>query len=850
MRRVRTDRKQQAGVSLGLSLLFLLSAFSTTAFAQHAQPVSAPTCAATSVTLANKNSYPIWIGEGIQTGAVLTPPGNNWEIGSGGSVSLCLPSTWTSGTFWARTECDFTDLYQSGTASGNSRPGAFTTCSASSDCAALGTSTGETYDCFGGVCMVDCSTSPNNTNAYCQGQVGIPGNTTATCSANTGAAGVKVCTYPEGVVCKSGDCQGQWECQGAWDSLSADTGPETPASQFEITNNAGADGGQGAATYDVTNVAGYNQPIDVSVDTPSNPDLGPACLPNSCTTDLNSVCPALLQIIEPPTGNSGSCGTNNGTCQTGICETCPSGANPASCNGGSTCVIGCSGPGQLCGNGYPSPISAPGVSNLECDTAIPSGSVHGTSFTADGSEYIDMYAAANISKAVTSSHVGVTMFSGNQGTPTCWGDIDCAPGETCLIGPTNSGITGLPSYVGICATKNGGGTPTGLPVTDCNSAATDIGKHCGGYPGSPVYTCVAASGVSTGVACLPAFDPPTTGLGTFDSSSGFFDGIGAPLNLEWEAAALWAAGNGTTAGTTPYYETFSNACPHQYAWTYDDHTGGLACNDYPLAFTVTFGMLGGSPSATPTPTPTASASATATATGSATPTASPTPGPTTSPTSTATGSPTATSTATVTATASPTSTATSTATPTATSTASSTPSRTPTATATGTTTATATSTATATITATSTPTPTTTPTPTPTPSGSPTPRCTPSFLYLTANPAGTLAFPATTVGHSRTQTLTISSSAPVSLSKLSTQITGADAKDFAVTGGSCKTIKKLKPNASCSYKVKLKAKKTFLDGVKANLEITAMFSPGVCPAGDIENVSVTLAGNVAQAGTH
>ena len=68
MRRVRTDRKQQAGVSLGLSLLFLLSAFSTTAFAQHAQPVSAPTCAATSVTLANKNPYPIWIGEGIRTG--------------------------------------------------------------------------------------------------------------------------------------------------------------------------------------------------------------------------------------------------------------------------------------------------------------------------------------------------------------------------------------------------------------------------------------------------------------------------------------------------------------------------------------------------------------------------------------------------------------------------------------------------------------------------------------------------------------------------------------------------------------------------------------------------------------
>ena len=60
------------------------------------------------------------------------------------------------------------------------------------------------------------------------------------------------------------------------------------------------------------------------------------------------------------------------------------------------------------------------------------------------------------------------------------------------------------------------------------------------------------------------------------------------------------------------------------------------------------------------------------------------------------------------------------------------------------------------------------------------------------------------------------------------------------------TIKKLKPNASCTYKLMLKAKKKFLDGVNANLEITAMFSPGVCPAGDVENIGLTLAGNVTK----
>ncbi len=746
-------------------LSVVLNSWTATAIAQTKQPAPIPTCGATEVTLANQNSYPIWIGEGIESGGIFTPPGNNWEINSGGSFSLCLPASWTSGTFWARTECDFTDLYQSGPASGNSRPGAFTTCGTSSDCATLATNTDETYDCFGGVCMVDCSTGPNNTNAYCQSQIGIPGDTNATCSSNTGAAGVSVCTYPEGVVCRTGDCQGQWECQGTWGSLSADTGPETPASQFEITDNSVADGGQGAATYDVTNVAGYNQPINVSLDTPSNPGQGPTCLPNSCTTDLNSVCPALLQIIEPPTGNSGSCGTNNATCQSGVCEPCPSGAEMAACNGGSTCVIGCSGPGQLCGKSYPSPISAPGVAGLECSTTVPSGSVHGIPFTMDGSQYTDMYNAVNNSGAVSASHIGVTMFSSNQGTPTCWGDIDCAPGEECLIGPAG-GVTGLPSYVGFCATPpSGQGLPTVQQVTNCTTT-TDIGMNCGGYPNSPVYTCVASSAVASGVACLPLGPNATTspavtvGLGPYDTTSQFFEGVGGPINPEWEAASLWAAGNGSTAGSTPYYETFSEACPHQYAWTYDDHTGGLACNGYPLAFTVAFGQLSGSatPTATPTPTSTATATATASASATATATSSATPGATSTSTATAT----ATQTATPTATASPTATATSTASATSTSTASSTP------------------------------TATATPTSTPTPSGSPTPRCIPN-VYLSTNPAGTLAFGNVKPKGSVTKSLTVTNNEPAGSLTLSAEIVNGSVNGLSVTGGSCTTSKTLKP---------------------------------------------------------
>ena len=639
MRRVRMDRKQQTGVSLGLSLLFLLSAFSTTAFAQRAQPGGTATCTTTSVTLTNQNPYPIWIGENVSTGAILFPNNTaNWELASGDSKSVCVPADWTSGIFWARTECNFSGTF------GQDPDNDYVDCTSSSQCCTSGNTCPQTgnqtlnnHICYGGKCVIDCSASGTN------GNCGALPNSVCVGSGS-------FCGFSGGV-CKTGDCgSGLYQCQGTWDSNTADQGPGTPATQFEITDNSAADGGSGAASYDVTNLAGYNNPINVSLDfTPSGPTTDPACYATSCNTDLNTICPSLLQVIEPPTG-SGSCG--GGTCQSGACEPCPSGGG-SSCLGGMTCVIGCGAPGKLCGSNYPSPVSAPGVSSLRCDTAISSGSVHGIPFMSDDSQYRDMYDAANDSGVVSSSNVGVTMFSGNQGTPTCWGDIDCAPGESCLIGPTNSGITNLPSYVGICATSNQGGTPTGLQVTDCNSTS-DIGNNCGGYPSSPVYTCVAATGVSTGVACLPAYDLPTTGLGTFDTSSGFFNGIGAPLNPEWESAALWASGNGQDKGTTPYYETFSNACPHQYAWTYDDHTGGLACNGYPLAFTVTFGALSSSsPTATPSPTATATASATATATPTATATHTRTATPTataTAATSTATSTPTATATATSTTT--------------------------------------------------------------------------------------------------------------------------------------------------------------------------------------------------------
>ncbi|WP_425160333.1 thaumatin family protein, partial [Candidatus Binatus sp.] len=92
-----------------MSLLFLLSALSATAFAQSArQPAPTSTCAASSVTLTNQNPYPIWIGENVGTGAILLPDNSaNWELDAGDSRNVCVPPDWTSGIFWARTECNF-----------------------------------------------------------------------------------------------------------------------------------------------------------------------------------------------------------------------------------------------------------------------------------------------------------------------------------------------------------------------------------------------------------------------------------------------------------------------------------------------------------------------------------------------------------------------------------------------------------------------------------------------------------------------------------------------------------------------------------------------------------------------
>ena len=220
---------------------------------------------------------------------------------------------------------------------------------------------------------------------------------------------------------------------------------------------------------------------------------------------------------------------------------------------------------------------------------------------------------------------------------------------------------------------------------------------------------------------LPAYQPPPLkGLPAFPTSirqllasvhltpaTGFYTGVGGFPNPEWVYAALVVSGGSQSDpwGTTPFYQTFSDACPYEYQYPYDDHAGSFTCQtDITSPVTVTFGLSG--PTTTATPTATATSSATASATATSTSSSTPTLTPTASATATATATPTGTSSATPTAT--PTATATATLTPTAT--------------------------ATMTASATSSATPTSTPTMTPSPTGTATPNCNLNF-DLTTNPS-------------------------------------------------------------------------------------------------------------------
>lgn len=176
----------------------------------HSIPAVATCSSGNLFTIENNNTYPIWLGEYVGDPAKVVVPVQGWKMDAGSTVNLCTTPPWPSGRLWARTECDFTDLFQSS----GTGPASFTTCSADTDCSPLATATGLTYDCMGGACVVDCSAQPKDVaNAYCNSHIGPVGNNQAICS-NNDPWSKSYCTYNANVVCKTGDCGALYQCVG------------------------------------------------------------------------------------------------------------------------------------------------------------------------------------------------------------------------------------------------------------------------------------------------------------------------------------------------------------------------------------------------------------------------------------------------------------------------------------------------------------------------------------------------------------------------------------------------------------------------------------------------------------
>jgi len=778
------------------------------------------------MTFKNQNHYPVWLGDNTGAGTVSPPSGTggkgyNLEIPANGQMQVCTSSTVSSGIFWARTECDFSPFT-------NDPDNDYVDCNSQSDCCTTGNTcapTGNTtlnnHICYGGKCVIDCSTG-TGTNGACGDATNPLPNSVCVASAGSAApyfAPASFCSFSNGV-CKTGDCgTGLWQCQGAWQNTilpspvptTTDTatatptpmstpvpvnlGPAPPASVFELTD-AGVN-----TTYDASNIGGYNTAVGYSV--PTNAPVSCAYSPVGCVSDLNTSCPSLLQVTEGPTGATGpiSCGT--GYCQSGACVN-------------STCVIGCTGPSKCAA------ASSSSALQTLCTTQIAGGAgqtftLDGQTYTADGAEFQDMFGNVNTSGSISFGNQGDTMISLDGGTYLCWGDKDCPPTDKCLLG-SDSGIANFPSYVGICVNSSSGDGDQPAPA-NCTSSST-IGQDCGQYDGMGAFTCVAAT-TTQGVACVPDFDPAIVGFGAFVSSPfNFYSGVGGFPNPEWVYAALVVSGGSQSDpwGTTPFYQTFSEACPYEYQYPYDDKAGSFTCQTAITdPVTVTFGLSG--PTTTATPTSSATSSSTA--------------------------SPTATATATSSATAFPTATATATATSTSTASA--------TATATSTATLTPTATATMTPTATSSATPTSTPTMTPSPTATATPNCNLNF-DLTHSPEP-LAFGDVTANDPVTLPLTITNEADqpefpagtLSLSwKIQDIVKKGGASAFKVTGGSCKKNKKLSNNSSCTYNVRLKAKPSEEGkAINAQLVVTGQFTGKVC-RGHKQTTTATLAGDVLE----
>jgi hypothetical protein len=93
--------------------------------------------------------------------------------------------------------------------------------------------------------------------------------------------------------------------------------------------------------------------------------------------------------------------------------------------------------------------------------------------------------------------------------------------------------------------------------------------------------------------------------------------------------------------------------------------------------------------------------------------------------------------------------------------------------------------------------------------------------------------------------LTVTNGEPAGALQLTPKIKHRHAKDFVVDGGTCTTNKKLNAGDTCTYNLKFQgASQNQGTTISTDFVITGRFDQAVCPQGDIQSATVTLAGAV------
>ncbi len=102
----RNVRLRNSMVLAALAILLLCGGISSNKALSQTTPEkatpSAQCTAGNQFTLENRNNYPIWLGETVNSGNIVEPP-LGWKLEAGSSASLCTTPPFTTGRFWART---------------------------------------------------------------------------------------------------------------------------------------------------------------------------------------------------------------------------------------------------------------------------------------------------------------------------------------------------------------------------------------------------------------------------------------------------------------------------------------------------------------------------------------------------------------------------------------------------------------------------------------------------------------------------------------------------------------------------------------------------------------------------